>query len=732
MVQRYAVTSFSGGEATPRINNRIDEQRYRTSCRIMQNFIGLAQGPAEFCAGTEYIAAVKDNAKRVWTATFRYSPAESYVLEFGDQYIRFFVNHGQLLSSGVPYEVATPYTLADLTSADGTFALRLFQSGDVLFIVHPNYWPRELARLGATNWTLSKFEPPDGPFADKNTTATTVHASAGTGSVTLTASSGIFAATDVGGLFYLETEAIGALPWSAGATGVLAGAVRRVDLRVYKESGVGGTTGTITPTHTNGTQSDGSLNWEYIHAGAGWVRITGYTSATQVSATVLSTLPDSVVGSGNATTFWAHGAWSDTRGYPSQVAIFRERLVFGQDLRLQFSEAGTFRSFRTKTAGEITAANGFTRELNGDGLGKLNWLQAGDRLIVGTEGGEIVVREITANEPFGPENASSVFATNYRSRDMAAKAVNDVTFFVQPSGRKLREYFYEFSRDQFRGPDMTFLAEAITKTGIVDMAFVAEPVPTLYAVRSDGVLLQMVYERDNEVVGWSRRVIGGSGIVEAIASIPSPTEGVDDLWLVVRRTINGGTRRYVERLHQPLTEGDLLEDAWYLDAAVQYSGSATTSISGLGHLEGETVKVLADGAIHPDVTVSAGTITLAYSASKVLVGYGYTGILEPQVPEADARQGPIIGEQRRYSKLVASLLNSGGGENTKMGTDTNLKTIIFRRTVDPFESPPPLFTGQTEETAIAGWTGDTPIRIEQGAPLPMTVLSIVVTVRAGG
>ena len=731
MVERYAITNFSNGEASPRVRNRVTETRYLSTCRTMQNFIGLAQGPAEFCAGTEYIASVKDSTKRVWLVPFRHSREQSYVLEFGDQYLRFYVNHGQLLSGGSPYEIATPYTLADLTSDDGTLALRFYQSGDVLFIVHPLYWPRELSRLGATNWTLTKFEPDDGPFADLNTTTTTVYASATTGSVTLTASTGIFASTDVDSLFYLESVNPGTVtPWRNGVA-VTAGNQRRVDLRVYEATN-SATTGTTTPTHTENIATDGSVGWRYLHAGAGWVRITAYSSATSVTATVLGRLPDEVVGSGNATTLWSPGAWSDTRGFPSQVAFFRERLAFGQGLKVQFSESGTFRSFRFKTAGEITAANGFTRELNLDSASRLHWFVAARELRIGTDGGELAIQELANNEPFGPENATAVPATRYGSRDMAALAVNDVAFFAQASGRKVREYFYDFSRDQFRGPDMTFLAEHVTKGGIIDMAYAPEPVPTLYCVRADGTLLQMVYERENDVVGWSRRITGGDGIIEAVAAISSPDGDQDDLWLVVRRTVNGSTVRYVERLHHPLQEGDSLEDAWYLDCAVQYSGSATASISGLDHLEGETVQVLADGAIHPDVTIASGAITLEYAASKVLVGLGYTGVLEPQAPEADTRMGSAIGERQRVGKLVVSLLNSGGGQNTKMGVGSDLYTIIFRRTVDDLESPPPLFTGTAEVNAAKGWHDGEPYRIEQGAPLPMTVLAIVGRQRVGG
>jgi hypothetical protein len=666
MVERYAITDFSSGEASPRIESRVTERRYASSCKTMLNFRGLGQGPAQYCAGTEYVESTKTPGDRVWLMDFRYSPDQSYILEFGDQYVRFWRDHGQLLSGGSPLEVATPYVLADLTSAKGTFALRFFQSGDSLFIVHPSYWPRELQRVTGTSWTLTRFMPDDGPFMDENTTATTVYASASSGSITLTASANIFAATDVDSLFYLEAESITTPPWRAGETGIAASAGRRVDLRVYRESGVGGTAGTATPTHTTGAANDGSLTWTYEHAGAGWVRITGYTSGTQVTATVLQTLPVNVIGAGNTTTLWAYGAWSDTNGYPSQVSIFRERLVFEQDLTFQFSEAGVLRAFGTKTAGEITAANGFTRKLYGDGLGQVQWVHSGANLEIGTAGGELTIQEITTSDPFGPENASVVARTRYRSLNMAALPVNDVTLFIQPSGRKLREWFFDFSRDSFRGPDMTFVSEHITKPGIVQLAYCAEPVSTIYAVRSDGVLLQMTYERENEVVGWSRRQIGGGGFVESIASIPNPDDGTDDLWLIVRRTINGATARYVEWMHQPLEEGDDIADGWYLDSAVRYDGAATTGISGLGHLEGATVRVLADGFTHPELTVASGAITLNFAAAKVLVGFSYPGLIETQRPEADRRMGSSIGAAQRYSHMVVDLQASGAGAGTKV------------------------------------------------------------------
>lgn len=734
MVERTLFNNFSSGEASPRISAQIGERRYGSSCRQMLNFRGLAQGPVQYCAGTEYAGEVKDSADRTWLVPFRYSPDQSYQLEFGDQYVRIWRDHGQLLDGGgSPVEVATPYAVADLTSADGTLALRFYQSGDSLFITHPDYWPRELQRTGALTWTLTKFEPDDGPFDDENTTATTVYASAGSGTVTLTASASIFAATDVDSLFYLEGEELIAAPWRAGESGIGAGVVRRVDTRIYQESGVGGTAGTATPSHITGSATDGGLTWEYVNDNSGWVRITGYTSGTQVTATALTQLPGSVVTSSYPTRRWRFGSWSETRGFPRQVTIFRERLVFEQALKLQVSRAGIFREFGFRTAGEITPADGFTRRINGDGVSVIHALVPKDRLQIFADGGELSVQEITANEPFGPENATVAQQTNYRSRNMAALPVNDVTFFVQPSGEKVREYVFEYNRDGYRGYDMTFLAEHIAHGGIVDLAFCAEPVPTLWALRADGVLLQMVYERDNEVVGWSQRIIGGDGFVESISSIPNPDDGSDDLWMIVRRTIDGATQRYVEWLHQPLeAETDQPQDGWYLDCAVQYSGSATDAISGLGHLEGETVSVLADGFVHADVTVSSGAVTLDFEASKVLIGYAYQGVVETQRPTGDGRMGATLGFPQRYSSIIVDYYASAAGSRTRIGTPNDLASVNFRLSSDDLNAPTPLRSGTYGYEAVDGWHYGEPLRIEQYDPLPLMVRAINARVRVGG
>jgi hypothetical protein len=124
----------------------------------MVNFMPMVQGPARRRSGTRFVEEVKDSADRTWLIRFEFAETDAYILEFGDQYIRFYTNHGQVLSGGSPYEISTPYTAANLTNANGTLRLRMVQSGDVIYIVHPLYAPRKLSRFGPTTWTLTEVD----------------------------------------------------------------------------------------------------------------------------------------------------------------------------------------------------------------------------------------------------------------------------------------------------------------------------------------------------------------------------------------------------------------------------------------------------------------------------------------------------------------------------------------------------------------------------------------------
>ena len=209
-------TAFNGGELSPLIAGRVDVAKYSNGCKRLENFLPTVQGPAIARPGTIFVAEVKNSANRTWLVRFEFSVEESYILEFGNLYIRFYTNRAQVLS-GPAYEIASPYTAASLTNTDGTLALRYAQTGDTVYLTHPDYPPQLLSRIAPTNWTIAAvaFSPP--PFAALNTTATTIYASAATGSVTLQASANIFSAGMVGEYVYLGEKDVRDTPlWEPG------------------------------------------------------------------------------------------------------------------------------------------------------------------------------------------------------------------------------------------------------------------------------------------------------------------------------------------------------------------------------------------------------------------------------------------------------------------------------------------------------------------------------------
>lgn len=767
-------TSFNAGEFSPTLEGRVDVAKYASSCQSITNFVPMVQGPAKRRSGTRFVTEVKDSDVHTWLLRFEFSEDQAYILEFGDYYIRFYTNHAQLVTgsvsawvtgtvygvgdlrsngginyycevahtagtfatdlaagkwyalSGAIYEIPSPYAAADLTDTLGQLRLRTVQSADVVYMVHPDYPPQKLQRFAATKWIIEELLTIEGPFEDVDPEETvTVYASAETGTVTLTASSGIFESGDVGSLFYLEQKLVDIVTqWESGKS-ISAGNRRRSDGKTY-EAINSATTGVNKPTHSIGSQYDGDTGvlWAFRDAGYGHVRIIGYTNSTTVTAEVITRIPSAAVGSGNASTRWAFGKWSDVNGYPEQVTFFRERLCFTKDQDVEMSVVGDFENFaRKNTSGEVVVDQAISIRISSDQVNKVQWLSSSKGLLVGTAGAEYVIKELTTNEAFGPANVTVVNQSPFGSREVIPVQVGEAILFVQRSGRKLRELMYDFGSDQYKSIDTTVLSEHITYGGIIDMAYQQEPHSVVWCVRADGLLLGFTYNKEQDVLGWHKHQIGGSGIVECVDSIPCPDKDQDDLWMIVKRTINGTTKRYIEYLEKDYSQEDVVADAFFVDSGLTYSGSAVTTISGLDHLEGETVAVLANGAAHPDCEVVSGAITLARSATKVQVGLSCPATIVTQRINAGGADGTSQGKTKRITKVVIRFLRTLGA---KAGFNTdNLDEIQFRSGSDPMDAPPPVFTGDKLLEWNGGYDFDGYITISQEQPLPMTIVAIM-------
>ncbi|CAB4200234.1 hypothetical protein UFOVP1356_30 [uncultured Caudovirales phage] len=818
------LSSFNAGELSPNIEGRPDIAKYSSGAKTLENFLPIVQGPAKRRAGTRIVAEVKDSTARTWLVRFEFNTQQGYVLEFGNLYIRFYTQHGQVQSGGSPYEIASPWTTSDLTNSDGTFGLRFTESNDVVYICHPLYAVRKLSRTAPTSWALATLLATNGPFKIINTTATTVYSSAQTGSVTLTASSAIFTANLVGSLFYLgQKTVLGMKIWEAGKS-ITAGDRRRSNGINYVALNTA-TTGGNKPSHTDGAVYDGDtgVQWQYEDPGYGYGQITAFTSSTVVTMTVVKSIPFYATLVANTSTLWAQAAWSDVEGWPSQVNFYKERLVFGRGQNLWLSVSGDYENFSSKdNSGVVVADMAISLTLQSDKVNNLQWMSSNDALLCGTAGGEFAVQSITTNLPFGPDNVTAPSVSSFGSRNMIPVKIGEATLFVQRSGTKMRDVIYDYISNKFQSTDQNVMADHITQGGLIQIVYQQEPYSIIWGVRADGLLVAMTYSREQydspPFGGWHRHPLGGSylggpAVVESLAVIPAPAADKDEVWLIIKRTVNGVTKRYVEYLEYERRFNDDPQDAFYVDCGltldntkaatltpgtgatvagttgvvftagsaifsagmvdreIQYrywvldadgktrnyatsralitaytdtthvtatilqpfqsltaiaSGAWRTTvvnISGLSHLEGQTVAILGDGATYPQQVVSGGAIVLPTSAAKVQIGLPQRARLQTMRLKDGSGDGTTQGKTSRINKASVRLLDTLG---CKMGPSFgNLDEIDFRSVADQMDGPPALFTGDKLVDFDGDYSTDPWVCLETSEPQPCTVVAVM-------
>jgi hypothetical protein len=301
------------------------------------------------------------------------------------------------------------------------------------------------------------------------------------------------------------------------------------------------------------------------------------------------------------------------------------------------------------------------------------------------------------------------------------------------AARKIRELTYSFDVDSYVAPDLTIIGEHVTGTGVTNMAYQAVPDSLLWAVRQDGALAALTYEREQQVVGWHRHIIGGAfstgaAIVERVAALPG-AEG-DELWMIVKRTINGSTRRYIEVLTTGMTEADDKEDGIYLDSALTYSGSSASTITGLWHLEGQSVYALVNGSKQGPFTVASGSITLTTAGTLAHIGLQYETIVETLDLEAAAAAGTSKSRQKRISDVFLNVRRSLGG--TCGPTASKQDAILYRDPSDVMGQSPELRTGFRRVELPSGWEQEAVIRIEHDEPYHFELLGIVAEINVSG
>ena len=450
-------------------------------------------------------------------------------------------------------------------------------------------------------------------------------------------------------------------------------------------------------------------------------RITATASTTSATATAVIAAPDNV-----AAKRWAEGSWSAVRGYPSAITFHDERIVYGfsdsDQQNIWLSETGRFEDFE---AG-LKDADAFTLTLPTADRGR--WLGSLEILAAGTSGGEWRIRATTLDAKLTPDDWEMKEQTTYGSADIQAMEVNEAIIFIDYVARKVREYTFSDPKQKYVSPDLTALAEDITSGGITSVAVQKNPDSIIwFTISNSPYLISMTYEREQNVVAFAEHPLGGDGIAESVCITPSTDEDV--ITLTAQRTINGSTVRFIEEM-QPRNWGSTISaaDSFFVDAGIVDTNGLVT-IAGLGHLEGEEVAVLVDGAVQASKTVSNSQITIDEAGDRAVVGLSYEYQVSPMRPDIVTQAGTTHGSIMIVPEIVLSLFASGGVE---YGDGTNQKAVDFR-TIEPYGSPPDLFTGDTDALAFdGGFTKDVDIVISGSDPLPCTLRAIILRIQKTG
>lgn len=890
--------SFAGGELSPEMFGRIDDVKFQTGAAKLRNFVAMPQGPAENRAGTAFVRAVKNSAKRTRLIPFTYSTTQTMVLELGDGYIRFHTQGATLLvgapavynpaityaigalvsnaglvyyaTAPVPlatnppnaaywyliptpaYEIPTPYAEADL------FDLHYVQSADVLTIVHPNYAPRELRRLGATTWTLSTISfvsPIPAPAAP------TVVAVRGIGVniasitnanpavITVVAAhqfqlgdpiniSGVAGMTQINGWFTVSditpsTE----LKLHVYATGV------DVDSTSYGAATPN--TGTIqygnqtndltnfyklTSIATNGFDESvasvaGSVANNLSVSGASnnlsWVAVPGalrYNVYKQQSGLY------GYIGQTEGTTFNDNNiapdmgitppivdpVFASAGNYPQAVSYFEQRRVF----------AGTTNEPQSMWMTRSGTENDMSYSLPVKDDDRINFRVAAreantirhviplTQLILLTSAAEWRVSPINS-DAITPTTVSVRPQSYVGASNVQPEIINNSMVYCAARGGHIRELGYSWQSNGFITGDLSIrAAHLFDNFNIVDMCYAKSPQPLLWFVSTTGKLLGLTYVPEQQIGAWHQH--DTDGVFESCTVVAEGNE--DSLYVIVRRTINGNSVRYVERM--ATRQVNLLKDCFFVDAGSTYNGTnltamtvtvtggttwgpadvltitassslfvwpgttdvgdaivltdstgasyrlkilATSSalvatakvdkvipvalratptavwafardtVSGLSHLEGKTVSILADGAVMPQVVVTGGVAVLERASVVVHVGLPYQSDLQtlPVSLNIDAfAQGRVKNVNQSWIRVFQS-------SGVFVGPDANKLTEVKQRTTEPYGSPPSLKSDEVNVVMTPTWAQSGQIYIRQSDPLPLTIVGITTEIVVG-
>lgn len=679
--------SFTSGQLSKKLQARVDFAGYQTGLKLARNVIIHAEGGVSNRPGTHYIASVDYNDD-VRMIPFRFSENDTYMLVFGDNKFHVFRNGAQVVyssggSAGLPVEVTTPWD-----ESGDVPNLRYEQSNDVLYVfnggVHStsdNFIYR-ISRTDHDAWSVDEVQILT-PFP-------TVSGPTITG-----ITSGAFTVNDRTRRYrvtYFDEDNRESEP-GAVSTSVT------VDTNWPAAAKVTVTWGAVTGATGYNVYAELDASGEF-----------GYIGSTTSGLSFVddNIIPDYTQGA-NRTFYQQTGARSF--GKPSAGGLHNQRLVVGGALdfpnRIAASNLGEFEYFEYHSPRR--ADDAFVIDLDsGERNVVRHILSTQSGILVMTSAAEILVSD--GGLGFSVENLQTLPQSRIGSTKQKPLKIDNQLLIIAQKTRYVYSLAYNNDANGYLPMELSILSRDLLKSGnIRDWCYQSKPDSIVWAVTFDGRLLSCTYVPEHKVVAWSWHDTDGD--FEAVGCVEEL--GDDAVYVAVRRNLNGTNVQTIERFTD--RDFDTLADAFFVDCGLTYSGSAVTTITGLTHLEGEAVSVLADGLVVEGLTVSGGEITLPRSASKVHVGLPFTS----QVQTLEETTGYF---KKKSTSKVGMVLEESRG--LKVGPNANRLNEIRDRDADAYADPTGLYDGKIEMTLEGSWSDRGQVFCEQTKPLPFTILSI--------
>lgn len=787
---RLAQYGFSGGTISPQCFGRTDLEKYALSLRRAKNCIISKPGSVMNRPGTEFVGEVRDSSKSTRLVPFSFNTVQNYVLELGDEVMRPIMDGGQVLRTAVnitgisvastavitavahgasagervfitavtgvtvsgislvnnrSFIVLTTPTADTMTVSDlfgttldtsaaaawssGGTVSRLYQltlpydhlevfdigygqSADIMNLAHLSYAPRKLTRSGHAAWTIDTITFGPVQAAPTNPAAAATVASGAT----------------------VNYYKITAIDEDAGEESLPTSAVNATN-----DLTVSGNYNTITWTAASGAE-----RYIVYKADNGVYGLIGGTTGTSfIDENILPDLGDTPPA--------ARNPFSSSNNYPARTGFHEGRSVWACTNN---TPGGVWLScsnlyYNLNVASPAKSDDAVSFDLR-PGVNAVKGLASTKRLVVLTADAEYTVEGGGVTKYITPASLVVERHTARGSNRLQPITIGDIVLHTQRQGAVVRAFGYSFEKDGYRTNDLTLLAPHLFRGHtIVDWCYQQDPDSVVWCVRDDGVLLALTFVEDQNTFAWTDCYLGGTfgsgasatgfGVVESVACIEGDEQ--DDVYLVVKRTVNSVTKRYIERLaprwnatFDTSDEITNVEDMYFLDCGVIEASVTGLVVSGLWHLEGQSVYALGDGDIQGPFTVASGQITLTTAATTVHVGLSYVGDVVDLPITQQTQNGAAQGRVKGTNALVLKLHQTRGIKLGGMLTDDDkLVELKTRDGETTWDDPIQPYSGDIRPVAIsATWSLDGSVRIVSGIGLPMEITMIAKDVTIGG